>query len=173
MSEDRIERQNNTHEIGALDSLEQLLYFKNKNQALSKTELCITETGNWQISDLDLVNAQSDYFSVSLYKTDPRGTRFLITQNQPALVMLVMAEVDGKSYALLNLRYEPGLIENINYTATIQSTPNNYLRQHGGKETPFLELAVSPQKHGAVLLDTENYDWGGFICFEEKKILDT
>ncbi len=171
MRHDRSEKSNGKPEISIFDNLEQLLHYKNQSQALSKTEPCITETGDWQITDLDLVNAQSDYFSISLYKTDPHGTCFLITQNQPALVMLVMAEVDGETYALLNLRYEPGLIENINYTATIQSTPNNYLRQHGGKETPFLELAVSPQQHGAVLLDTENYDWGDLYVLKKKRYL--
>lgn len=154
-----------------IDSIEQLLNYKGTHQALSTTEPCVIDTGDWQINDLELLNTKSDYFRISLYKNETNATRFLITQCQPALVMLLLTEVEGKLCALLNIRYEPGLIDSVNYTTTIQSTPNNYLRQHGGKETPFLEFVKNPQDYGTVLFDTENYDWGDLYILKRKRYL--
>ncbi|WP_346841267.1 NDP-hexose 2,3-dehydratase family protein [Metapseudomonas otitidis] len=159
------------HNIQALDCIQEIIQHRNQYLALSITEPSPRDHGDWTIDNLDLINTKSDYFRISLYETEKNKTCFLITQKQQALVLLVVSEIQGTLCALLNIRFEPGLIDNVNYTTTIQSTPNNYLRQHGGKGTPFLELAVNPEKHGCVLLDTENYDWGDLYLSKKKRFL--
>lgn len=157
--------------IKVLGCIQEIIQNRTQHQALSTTEASPLDHGDWTIDSTELINKKSDYFRISLYETGTNSTRFLITQQQQALVLLVVAEIQGELCVLLNTRYEPGLIDGVNYTTTIQSTPNNYLRQHGGKETPFLELAAHPSAHGCVLLDTENYDWGDLYLSKTKRFL--
>lgn len=157
--------------IKVLNCIQEIIQNRNQHQALSITEPSSIDHGDWMIDSTELINTKSDYFRISLYETGTNSTRFLITQQQQALVLLVAAEIQGELCVLLNTRYEPGLIDSVNYTTTIQSTPNNFLRQHGGKETPFLELAANPSAYGCVLLDTENYDWGDLYLSKTKRFL--
>lgn len=157
--------------IELVDSISRLIDYKNDYQAFSSTATGVVEHGDWAIHNLELINTKSDYFRISLYDAGRNTMQFLITQQQQALVMLLVAEIEGVLCALLNTRYEPGLIDSCNYTTTIQSTPSNYLRQHDGKETPFLDFAMNPKAHGCVLLDTENYDWGDFYVSKKKRFL--
>jgi oxidase EvaA len=85
--------------------------------------------------------------------------------------MLLIADIDGQPAALLNIRFEPGLIGKTNYTTTIQSTPNNYLCEHGGKATPFIEVSNTPESYGEVLYDAEQFDWGEFYLGKTKRFL--
>jgi oxidase EvaA len=72
---------------------------------------------------------------------------------------------------LLSLRTEPGLIGLTNLSTTIQSTPSNYLRRHGGKATPFIEIASEPSRHGKFLYDGKHHDWGNYYLNKTKRFL--
>ncbi len=92
-------------------------------------------------------------------------------QTETALVVLLATAILGRSYVLLNLRTEPGLIGLTNLSTTIQSTPSNYLRRHGGKKTPFIEIAADPSRHGKVLYDGKHHDWGNYYLNKTKRFL--
>ncbi|MCI5211666.1 MAG: hypothetical protein D3910_23445, partial [Candidatus Electrothrix sp. ATG2] len=113
----------------------------------------------WIIENDQFYNTKSDYFSIGLYASELNDSLIFMEQKQKALVMLLVADIHGTPAALLNLRTEPGLIGLTNLSTTIQSTPSNYLRKHGGKATPFIEIAMKPHDFGKVVYDGEQYDW--------------
>lgn len=126
---------------------------------------------DWIVDHGVLRNTKSDYFSIGLYSQERGGPLLLITQNDPALVLLLASKIEDQDVILLSLRTEPGLIGLTNLTTTIQSTPSNYLRRHGGKSTPFIEVAMDPGAHGRVLYDEYQYDWGSYYCGKTKRFL--
>lgn len=126
---------------------------------------------DWVIEGGKLRHACADYFSLGMYALDHGGPLLLIQQKETALVMLLVAEIGGQRCVLLSLRTEPGLIGLTNFSTTIQSTPSNYLRKHGGKSTPFLEVAIEPHAHGTVLYEGEHHDWGDFYHNKTKRFL--
>ncbi len=126
---------------------------------------------DWIVDGGLLRHSQTNYFSIGLYAGYQGEPLLLMEQTETALVMLLVAEVDGRDAVLLSLRTEPGLIGLTNLTATIQSTPSNYLRKHGGRGTPFIEIAGDPDAHGTVLYDGEQYDWGEYYHGKTKRFL--
>ena len=86
-------------------------------------------------------------------------------------MVLLIAEIQGEDFAILNCRFEPGLIARINFTSTIQSTPNNYLQSHNGKSTHFIEVIDQPNKYGEVIYDGFQFDWGNFYITKTKRYL--
>jgi oxidase EvaA len=126
---------------------------------------------DWVIEEERLRNTRSDFFSIGAY-LDTNGRRLtLMHQPEQALVMLLVAEIEGSPAVLLNLRTEPGLIGLTNLSTTVQSTPSNYLRRHGGKATPFIEYAADPSTHGEVLYEGEHHDWGEYYVQKTKRFL--
>ncbi|MBK1707278.1 hypothetical protein CKO40_22785 [Halochromatium glycolicum] len=66
---------------------------------------------------------------------------------------------DGEPH-LLQARVEPGNSGIGQYGPTVQSTPANYLRIHGGKETPYLDYFMSYRLDAKPLLQTHQVDLG-------------
>lgn len=139
----------------------------------SKVELIQYNHNNcdWIFREKKLTNQKSDFFNIGLYKTLSSTSQFLIEQKLPALVVLLIAEIQGEDFAILNCRFEPGLIDKINFTSTIQSTPNNYLQSHKGKSTHFIEVIDQPNKYGEVIYDGVQFDWGNFYITKTKRYL--
>jgi hypothetical protein len=126
---------------------------------------------DWIIENGRLRNSKANYFSIGLYSTDSGNPLLLMEQKETALVMLLVSRIEGKEAVLLSLRTEPGLIGLTNFSTTIQSTPSNYLRKHGGKGTPFIEIAVDPKAYGTVLYEGEHHDWGDYYHDKTKRFL--
>jgi oxidase EvaA len=126
---------------------------------------------NWIIKNNQLLNKKADYFEISLYESEKGEPLILMSQEENALIMLLLADINGVPAALLSLRTEPGLIKLTNLSTTIQSTPSNYMRKHGGKATPFIEIAKDPQSFGDVIYNGKHYDWGNYYVCKTKQFL--
>ena len=126
---------------------------------------------DWIVDGGILKNSQADYFSIGLREPEIGNRLLMMEQTEPALVMLLAADIDGVESVLLNLRTEPGLIGLTNLSTTIQSTPSNYLRRHGGKATPFIDVALDPEEFGTVLYDGAQFDWGDYYVYKTKRFL--
>ena len=125
----------------------------------------------WVVDKGRLRHASADYFSIGMYSHGQAETLLLMEQKETALVALFAARVDGRDAVLLSLRTEPGLIGLTNFSSTIQSTPSNYLRRHGGKSTPFMQIAANPGAYGRVAYDGMQYDWGDYYLHKTKRFL--
>lgn len=126
---------------------------------------------DWIIDNGILRNSKADYFTVGLYAGEEGKPLLLMKQEESALVMLLLCNINGQNSVLLSLRSEPGLIGLTNFTTTIQSTPSNYLRKHGGKSTPFVEVAMDPSTHGKILYEGTHHDWGDYYLNKTKRFL--
>lgn len=140
--------------------------------SLRTTVLPVTDgLPHWIIGKGRLHNTNAHYFNIGLYASAPGESLILMEQEQQALIMLLLAEINGVPAALLSMRTEPGLIGLTNLSTTIQSTPSNYLRKHGGKATPYIEVAADPHAFGRVIYDGYQYDWGNYYLRKAKRFL--
>lgn len=126
---------------------------------------------DWIMESGRLRNQIADYFTIGVCEPSLGSSFLMMEQSEPALAMLLVAEVDGVESVLISIRTEPGLIGFTNVTSTIQSTPSNYLRKHGGKPTPFIDVAADPESFGMVVYDAKQYDWGGYYVHKTKRFL--
>jgi oxidase EvaA len=118
--------------------IKNILQKVSKRSSVIRVDHCPAE---WKINHNKLRHSHTDYFNIGYYQERDNPPCYLMEQRESALVLLLISRVDGRKSALLNLRYEPGLIGGVNLTATIQSTPSNYQQKHGGKPTPFVNMA--------------------------------
>lgn len=130
-------------------------------------ELIDGPAGDWEHDDGQLRNRRADFFRVIGRGGEDPAEEVLIRQPETALVGLIVSGDPGHRRFLLSARAEPGLIGGCQLSATIQSTPSNYERRHGGGATPHLEALVDP---GAdVLHDSMQYDWAQYYHDKVKR----
>ncbi len=76
----------------------------------------------------------------------------IINQPEIGYLGIITKEINGILYFLLQAKIEPGNINNIQLSPTLQATKSNYSQVHGGKAPLYLEY-FKERKNITVLLD--------------------
>ena len=63
----------------------------------------------------------------------------IMVQNENGILGIIKKKFDNKYKYLLQAKLEPGNINHLQLSPTVQATESNYKRVHGGKKTKFLE----------------------------------
>jgi oxidase EvaA len=101
-------------------------------------EVKLLEQNEWFFKDGVLSHKTGGFFHITGLK-EPNGEHLVLYQPQGAFNGLILKYIDKKLHVLLQSRVEPGNSGIGQYGPTVQSTPANYLKLHGGKATPYLE----------------------------------
>lgn len=109
------------------------------------------ETGN-------LVHASGKFFSIEGIKVKtnwgnvPCWTQPIINQPEVGFLGIIAKKINGILHFLIQAKIEPGNINYVQLSPTLQATKSNYSRVHEGNAPLYLEYFTSKKK-GKVLLD--------------------
>jgi len=84
----------------------------------------------------------------------------IINQPEVGILGLVTTQYDGKRYFLLQAKIEPGNINILQLSPTVQATESNYTGVHKGKRVPYLEYFLGQTK-SEILIDRLLTEQGG------------
>lgn len=115
----------------------------------------------------DLRHDSGRFFSVeglevySDYGPVPHWSQPIISQPEIGILGILVREIDGVLHCLMQAKSEPGNVNGVQLSPTVQATKSNYTRVHGGKSVPFLEYFVnaSPHRVLADVLQSEQGSW--------------
>ncbi len=86
----------------------------------------------------------------------------IINQPEVGILGIITKIVDHKRYFLMQAKMEPGNVNVIQLSPTVQATKSNYTQVHKGKLPLYLEYFIHPEEHGAkVLVDVPQPEQGG------------
>ena len=123
----------------------------------------------WIFDAGELRNEKADFFRVAGFRTPSGVEEILFEQRETALVGLLVSRETDHLRVLVNARAEPGLHGSAQFSTTIQSTPSNYERRHGGAATPFVDEILNPPVGGVVIHDSLQYDWAQYYHAKTKR----
>ena len=127
------------------------------------------ETGN-------LVHDSGKFFSIEgiAVETDvgwvPSWRQPIINQPETGLLGFVVREIDGVLHFLAQAKAEPGNINGLQLSPTVQATRSNYNRVHRGDATPYLEYFVESAPP-AVLVDSLQPEQGARFLRKQNRNL--
>ncbi len=75
----------------------------------------------------------------------------IINQPEVGILGIITRDIDGVLYFLMQAKIEPGNINKVQLSPTLQATKSNYTQVHQGNKPRFLEYFLDPSKE--VLLD--------------------
>ncbi|MFJ4950314.1 NDP-hexose 2,3-dehydratase family protein [Streptomyces sp. NPDC088760] len=115
----------------------------------------------------NLVHRSGRFFSVE--GLDVRGAgrevdawqQPIIVQPEYGILGILVKRFHGVPHFLLQAKMEPGNVNLVQLSPTVQATKSNYTRVHGGKPVPYLEHFIAPHR-GRVLhdaLQSEQASW--------------
>ncbi|WP_405775510.1 NDP-hexose 2,3-dehydratase family protein [Streptomyces sp. NBC_01390] len=110
----------------------------------SVEEIPLDALPDWRLNDR-LSHASDRFFAVeglsvrTNFGPTPQWCQPIIVQPEIGILGILVKRINGVYHFLMQAKMEPGNSELVQYAATVQATPSNYQRVHGGRPTPYLE----------------------------------
>ena len=137
-----------------------------KKQLLIVKRTDLSKLSKWVYNKKEIFHKSKRFFKIagirikSNFYNKKSWDQPIIVQNEIGILGIIK-NVKTNKY-LLQAKVEPGNINKIQISPTVQATRSNYLRIHGGKSIPFLKYFKRKNKN--FLLQTEQ----AFRCYNKK-----
>lgn len=155
--------------IVSLAELDCVLNAVERNAHFDVRQASFSDQRDWRIENGALSHKTGGFFDVIGLRSERTGEeRIALFQPQSALTGLAITRMEDEVYVLVQARIEPGNSSGCQFGPTIQSTPANYLRLHGGKATPYAELFTRYNARCRQLCVTSQMDLGEFYYQKNK-----
>jgi oxidase EvaA len=125
------------------------------------------DTGN-------LVHASGRFFSVEglRVRTDrpwvSEWAQPIIVQPEIGVLGILVKRFDGVPHCLMQAKMEPGNINGLQISPTVQATRSNYMKVHGGAATKYMEY-FRPGSRGRVLFDGLQSEQGSWFLHKRNR----
>ncbi|MFG2668475.1 NDP-hexose 2,3-dehydratase family protein [Streptomyces sp. NPDC048387] len=85
----------------------------------------------------------------------------IIVQPEIGLLGIVAREIDGVLHFLMQAKMEPGNVNTLQLSPTVQATRSNFTGVHRGRRIPYLDLFLEPGRARVLVdaLQSEQADW--------------
>ena len=125
------------------------------------TPIPLVELENWSFQPLtgNLTHNSGQFFSIEgiSVKTNwgfiPNWNQPIINQQEIGVLGIITKKIDGTLYFLMQAKIEPGNINVVQISPTLQATKSNYTQVHQGKSPAYLNYFFDKRADVEILLD--------------------
>ena len=121
-----------------------------KLQKINVTKVNLDSLKKWKINNREIFHTSKKFFKIigiriqsNFYKKN--WDQPIILQNEIGILGIVKNFKTNKY--LLQAKAEPGNINKIQISPSVQATKSNYTRVHGGKRIPYINFFVKKNKN--------------------------
>ena len=145
--------QNRTGNVNSTEDILAWITELNENTHVKIEECDLTDDSFWYYDRTagEVLNRKKKFFSIT-------GIRCMggdsVVREQPVIVQpeigylgIVCRKIDGVLNFLMQAKIEPGNVNCVQISPTIQATKSNFLRVHGGKLPTYFELFADSANH--------------------------
>lgn len=133
------------------------------------------ELDQWIFSNRSIYHKKKIFFLIKPFifsQIKKKWNQPLIIQKEEGILGIIKKKILNKSYYLLQAKAEPGNINSIQISPTVQATKSNYLRKHGGKQTSYLNYFLKKNRNINILSNTKLSEQGTrFLGKKNRNIL--
>lgn len=150
---------NTTKAINSLAELQEWIGRRNREVEVRVEEIPFSEMRGWTVGeDGTLRHESGKFFSIEgiHVKTDVgevlEWDQPIINQPEVGYLGILTKEINGTLYFLMQAKIEPGNVNCVQISPTLQATRSNYTQQHKGKKPNYLDYFLNA-KPDQILLD--------------------
>lgn len=159
--------------LNAAHSADELTTFLERSKIGFDVQKAVFDDSNpWQLVNGAIAHTTGGFFTiVGIEFSSDCETGVYLFQPQSAITGMLTTVQEGQRYFLLQARAEPGTHGNAQYGPTVQSTPANFLRMHGGLRTPYVDYFYEFRKDAVPFADTVQLDLGRRYYLKSKRLI--
>lgn len=151
---------------------------KNKefNKKVNISKISLDDCKGWFYDDEqgEIRNEAGTFFSITgLCSKDGEKTEEqpVIIQNEIGYLGIIRKPVNGEMNYLMQYKIEPGNINKIQISPTIQATKSNFTRAHGGKAPAYLDYFVNASRYKIVVDQIQSEQSSRFLGKRNRNII--
>lgn len=105
------------------------------------------------------------------YGSTPHWQQPIILQPEVGYLGILTKEFDGVLYCLMQAKIEPGNVNCVQISPTLQATKSNFSRVHAGKSPNYLEFFVNAKPHEIILDQLQSEQGARFLRKRNRNII--
>ena len=150
---------------------------QNKNLQVKIDRICLEESEFWfyDKNSGSIVNKNKSFFSICGIKQYQNGSLLveqpIIIQNEIGLLGIICKKVNGVLHFLMQAKIEPGNINKIQLSPTIQATKSNFTQKHGGKKPLFLEYFINAKSNQTLVDQIQSEQSSRFLKKRNRNVI--
>ena len=122
---------------------------------IRKTSLAACDNWIYDREEGCIHNRDHSFFTITglqkLQNGQPVLSQPVIFQSEIGYLGIICQEIDGVMHFLMQAKIEPGNVNKIQLSPTIQATKSNFTQKHGGKKPPYLDYFVNAGRYEIVV----------------------
>ena len=140
----------------------------------------LTAIDQWQVDAAtgNITHATGRFFSIIGLAVRHRTNQGELAWDQPiidqpeyGILGILAGTFDGVLHFLLQAKEEPGNINSVQLSPTVQATYSNYTQAHGGKLPPYLEHFLDPPSERILFAKLQSEDGGRFLFKSNRNMI--
>lgn len=148
-----------SNETGNVNTTSELLDWINElnnSTYVNINECSINDSTFWFYDDYngEVLNRKRSFFSIKgmrrFENSEFTGEQPIIVQPEIGYLGIICREIDGVLNFLMQAKIEPGNVNCVQISPTIQATKSNFTRAHGGKLPTYFELFEHSEKYDII-----------------------
>ncbi|MCN0152519.1 NDP-hexose 2,3-dehydratase family protein [Salinispora arenicola] len=147
-------------------------WFEGRRQANTyNTRLIpLAQLSEWNL-DLgtgDLVHRSGRFYTVTglevanASRSRAQWQQPIILQSEVGILGILLKDIDGEPHCLLQSKMEPGNVNFLELSPTVQATKSNFTQAHGGRAVPYLKY-FKDRTRGRVVFDALQSEQGSWF----------
>ena len=146
--------------VNSIKEIEDIVNDRNKNIKVNITKISLEKCNGWVLDDSGVIHNESNSFfqikgiEYSL-NNKPIVKQPIIIQNEIGYLGIIVKKINGILHFLMQAKIEPGNINKVQISPTIQATKSNFEQKHGGKKPAYLEYFLNSNKYNVSNISSE------------------
>lgn len=148
------------------------LWLRDRNEAVcvSVDRVPFRELEQWAVlPDRSICHSSGKFFSIegirvkSDYPVPVEWEQPIINQPEIGYLGILAKEFDGVLHFLMQAKIEPGNVNNVQLSPTLQATKSNYTRVHGGRDSAYLDYFRNAKPNQIILDQLQSEQGARFL----------
>lgn len=162
--------------VNPTDGLLEWIARRNEEVSVEIRKVGLGACGDWFYDEAEgcIHNQGHTFFSVCGLRHTADGTvceQPILLQREIGYLGIICREFDGVMHFLMQAKIEPGNVNKIQLSPTLQATRSNFTRKHGGAAPPYLEYFLNADRYEVVVDQLQSEQSSRFLNKRNRNIL--
>ncbi|MGA4516242.1 NDP-hexose 2,3-dehydratase family protein [Solibacillus silvestris] len=136
--------------VNSIENIFKWIIEQNTNHEVIIDKIALYQSDFWFYKDGLITNKNNSFFSISGIQEYQNGVLLkeqpIIIQPEIGLLGIICKKINGVIHFLMQAKIEPGNINKVQISPTIQATKSNFSQKHGGSQPAFLEYFLNAKQ---------------------------
>lgn len=138
---------------------------------VSKTQFDSCSPWYYDSSSGRIRTPSGSFFEISGVKCSDGTEQPIILQHEIGYLGIICKRLGGEMHYLMQAKIEPGNINKIQISPTIQATKSNFTRKHGGARPAYLDYFINASKYHIVVDQIQSEQSSRFLGKRNRNII--